>query len=140
MRIKYIKNGLKTSRYEAHPEWIIPLWLESPMGCLIWPDKKFNFLFLSQGSSHCMNRPKWIIPLRAMSQNEACRLPNERGWPRWIARFCANSVFHAFKIQNLSKYFQILSNGFKSIGHSQKASKTSSTCRNFNFDILDEAF
>ena len=34
----------------------------------------------------------------------------------------------------------MLSNDFKSIGHSHKASKTSPTYRNFNFGTLDEAF
>ena len=49
-------------------------------------------------------------------------------------------VFQAFKVRNLSEYFQTFLNSFKSIGHSQKASKTSPTCKNFNFGILDEAF
>ena len=133
------QNG--TSHGVPHWQWDVP-W-----DTLIGLTKNLAFHFdlrvsrvIPHGSPHCMRHPIWVVPLRAMSQNNACRLSNERRWPKWIILFCTNSIFHIFKVWNLSKYFQILSNRFKLIRYSQKASKTSPNYRNFNFGTLDEAF
>ena len=85
------------------------------------------------GCSNYMGCPRWVIPQRAVTQNTPCRLPNRRRWPRWVVSSCSNSIFHAFKVRNLLKLIQTLSNEFKSVWTLSKIFKTSPTYWNINF-------
>ena len=135
MRIKCIKNGLKTSRYVCSQKWGIPLALGHSMGHPNLSDRKSCFLFWSQGlrghpmgHPNYMRCPRWIVPQRAMIQNAACRLPIEGDDPGGSFHHVLTQVFMYLRFetyQNSSKYSQMNSNQF---GHSQKAFKTSPTC------------
>ena len=119
------------------------------MGCLIWPDRKFNFLFWSQG---LRDRSRWVVPLHGSSHCVSWVKIKHTGYlmkwddPDGSSHFVSTQFFMYLRsetYQNTSKCSQMASNQLKTLKRLRKLLELAETSilaylmRFFKFNLLN---